>query len=196
MVFLWVLAISLSYFLGSLPSAHLVSNRKGCDPTRSGSGNPGATNVLRLVGRRAGVLVLLADFSKGSIAAAIGLLLDDTSLGLTCWLASVLGHVFPVTRKFRGGKGVATGAGGCWVLFPLVGGLCTVGFLLIAKISKKVSAASISIAVLMPLSVGLLGSDLKELLAAVSLSVLILVRHRANFKRLLSGSEHSLGTGG
>ena len=152
--------------------------------------------MLRLVGRRAGVLVLLADFSKGSIAAAIGLLLDDTSLGLTCWLASVLGHVFPVTRKFRGGKGVATGAGGCWVLFPLVGGLCTVGFLLIAKISKKVSAASISIAVLMPLSVGLLGSDLKELLAAVSLSVLILVRHRANFKRLLSGSEHSLGTGG
>ena len=196
MVFLWVLAISLSYFLGSLPSAHLVSNRKGFDPTRSGSGNPGATNVLRLVGRRAGVLVLLADFSKGSIAAAIGLLLDDISLGLTCWLASVLGHVFPVTRKFRGGKGVATGAGGCWVLFPLVGGLCTVGFLLIARISKKVSAASISIAVLMPLSVGLLGSDLKELLAAVSLSVLILVRHRANFKRLLSGSEHSLGTGG
>ena len=63
-------------------------------------------------------------------------------------------------------------------------------------VSKKVSAASISIAVLMPLSVGLLGSDLKELLAAVSLSVLILVRHRANFKRLLSGSEHSLGTGG
>ena len=196
MVFLWVLAISLSYFLGSLPSAHLVSNRIGFDPTRSGSGNPGATNVLRLVGRRAGVLVLLADFSKGSIAASIGLLLDDTSLGLTCWLASVLGHVFPVTRKFRGGKGVATGAGGCWVLFPLVGGLCTVGFLLIARISKKVSAASISIAVLMPLSVGLLGSDLKELLAAVSLSVLILVRHRANFKRLLSGSEHSLGTGG
>ena len=196
MVFLWVLAISLSYFLGSLPSAHLVSNRNGFAPTRSGSGNPGATNVLRLVGRRAGVLVLLADFSKGSIAAAIGLLLDDTSLGLACWLASVLGHVFPVTRKFRGGKGVATGAGGCWVLFPLVGGLCTVGFLLIAKISKKVSAASISIAVLMPLSVGLLGSDLKELLAAVSLSVLILVRHRANFKRLLSGSEHSLGTGG
>ena len=81
-------------------------------------------------------------------------------------------------------------------MFPLVGALCTVGFLLIARISKKVSAASISIAVLMPLSVGLLGSDLKELLAAVSLSVLILVRHRANFKRLLSGSEHSLGTGG
>ena len=153
MVFLWVLAISLCYFLGSLPSAHLVSNRKGFDPTQSGSGNPGATNVLRLVGRRAGILVLLADFSKGSIAAAIGLLIDDTSLGLTCWLASVLGHVFPITRKFRGGKGVATGAGGCWVLFPLVGGLCTVGFLLIARISKKVSAASISIAVLMPLSV-------------------------------------------
>ena len=103
MVFLWVLAISLCYFLGSLPSAHLVSTRKGFDPTQSGSGNPGATNVLRLVGRRAGILVLLADFSKGSIAAAIGLLIDDTSLGLTCWLASVLGHVFPITRKLKSG---------------------------------------------------------------------------------------------
>ena len=195
MVFLWVLAISLCYFLGSLPSAHLVSNRKGFDPTQSGSGNPGATNVLRLVGRRAGILVLLADFSKGSIAAAIGLLIDDTSMGLTCWLASVLGHVFPITRKFRGGKGVATGAGGCWVLFPLVGGLCTIGFLLVAKISKKVSVASISIAMLMPLCVGLFESDLEELFAALSLSILILVRHRANFKRLLKGSEHSLGTG-
>ena len=196
MVFLWVLAISLCYFLGSLPSAHLVSNRKGFDPTQSGSGNPGATNVLRLVGRRAGILVLLADFSKGSIAAAIGLLIDDTSLGLTCWLASVLGHVFPITRKFRGGKGVATGAGGCWVLFPLVGGLCTVGFLLVAIISKKVSVASISIEMLMPMCVGLIESDLEELFAALSMSILILIRHRAKFKRLLSGSEHSLGTGG
>ncbi len=195
MAFLWVLAISLSYLLGNLPSAHLVSNRKGFDPTQSGSGNPGATNVLRVAGRRAGVLVLLADFSKGSIAAAVGLLVDDTSLGLACWLASVLGHVFPITRKFKGGKGVATGAGGCWVLFPLVGAICTVGFSLIAKISKKASVASISIAVLMPLCVGLFGASIKELIAAVSLSVLILIRHRTNLQRLLSGSEHSLGIG-
>ena len=90
MVFLWVFAIFLSYFLGNLPSAHLASNRKGFDPTQSGSGNPGATNVLRVVGLRAGVLVLIADFSKGSIAAVIGLLIDGTSLGLACWLASVL----------------------------------------------------------------------------------------------------------
>ena len=191
MAFFWVLVISLSYFLGNLPSAHLVSNRKGFDPTQSGSGNPGATNVLRVVGKRAGALVLLADFSKGSLAAAIGLLVDGDSLGLACWVASVLGHIFPITRKFRGGKGVATGAGGCWVLFPLVGGLCTLGFLLIAKISKKASLASISIAILMPLCVGFLETDLKKLLVAISLSTLILVRHRANLKRLLDGSEHS-----
>ena len=195
MAFLWVLAISLSYFLGNLPSAHLVSSRKGFDPTQSGSGNPGATNVLRVAGRRAGVLVLIADFSKGSIAAAVGLLINDTSLGLACWLAAVLGHVFPVTRKLQGGKGVATGAGGCWVLFPLVGAICTVGFSLIAKITKKASIASISTAILMPLSVGIFGAEIKELVAAIVLSVLILVRHRANFKRLISGSEHSLGIG-
>ena len=195
MAFLWVLAIFLSYFLCNLRSAHLVSHRKGFDPTRSGSGNPGATNVLRVAGRSAGILVPIADFSKGSISAAAGLLIDDTSLGLACWLASVLGHVFPITRKFKGGKGVATGAGGCLVLFPLVGAICTVGFLLIAKISKKASIASISIAILMPLSVGLFGAEMKELIAAISLSVLILIRHRANFQRLLSGSEHSLGIG-
>jgi glycerol-3-phosphate acyltransferase PlsY len=195
MAFLWALSISLSYFLGNLPSAHLVSNRKGFDPTQSGSGNPGATNVLRVAGRRAGALVLIADFGKGSIGAAVGLLIDGTSLGLACWLASVAGHVFPITRKFQGGKGVATGAGGCLVLFPLVGVICTVGFLLIAKISKKASVASISIAMLMPLPVGLFGAELNELLAVVSLSILILIRHRANFRRLLSGSEHSLGIG-
>ena len=81
------------------------------------------------------------------------------------------------------------------MLFPLVGAICTVGFSLIAKISKKASVASISIAVLMPLCVGLFGASIKELIAAVSLSVLILIRHRTNLQRLLSGSEHSLGIG-
>ena len=81
------------------------------------------------------------------------------------------------------------------MLFPVVGAICTVGFSLIAKISKKASIASISIAILMPLSVGLLGAEMKELIAAISLSVLILIRHRSNFQRLLSGSEHSLGIG-
>ena len=192
MAFLWVLVITLCYFLGNLPSAHLVSNRRGLDPTQSGSGNPGATNVLRIIGRRAGALVLLADFSKGALSVTAGLIIDGTSLGLVCWVASVLGHIFPVTRRFQGGKGVATGAGGCWVLFPLVGAICSIGFLLIAKISKKASVASISIAILMPLCVGLLNSEINALIFATALSILILVRHRSNLQRLLSGSEHSI----
>lgn len=192
MAFLWVLVITLCYFLGNLPSAHLVSNRRGLDPTQSGSGNPGATNVLRIIGRRAGALVLLADFSKGALSVTAGLIIDGTSLGLVCWVASVLGHIFPVTRRFQGGKGVATGAGGCWVLFPLVGAICSIGFLLIAKISKKASVASISIAILMPLCVGLLNNEINALIFATALSILILVRHRSNLQRLLSGSEHSI----
>ena len=192
MAFLWVLVITLCYFLGNLPSAHLVSNRRGLDPTQSGSGNPGATNVLRIIGRRAGALVLLADFSKGALSVTAGLIIDGTSRGLGCWVASVLGHIFPVTRRFQGGKGVATGAGGCWVLFPLVGAICSIGFLLIAKISKKASVASISIAILMPLCVGLLNNEINALIFATALSILILVRHRSNLQRLLSGSEHSI----
>ena len=94
----WALVV-LAYFLGTLPSAHLVAGRSGVDPTQEGSGNPGATNVYRTAGWRAGVAVFMADLGKGMVATSIGLVVDGRSLGLACWAAAPLGRVAPAPRR-------------------------------------------------------------------------------------------------
>ena len=108
-----------AYLLGMFPSAWLATRRRGVDPTAAGSGNPGATNVYRTAGRRAGVLTLVGDLVKGAAAAGLGWAVGGHGLGVACGVAAVVGHVAPLTRLSRGGKGVATGAGMALVLFPL-----------------------------------------------------------------------------
>ena len=122
----WLLVVP-AYLLGTFPTAILVGRREGRDPTQEGSGNPGASNTFRTMGRRAGTIVLLGDVAKGALAAGVGLASGNRAVGVACGLAAVLGHVYPATRRFRGGKGVATGAGMALVLLPgvtlvLVGG--------------------------------------------------------------------------
>ena len=114
------LLVAVAYLLGTLPSAQLVAGRSGVDPTSAGSGNPGATNVYRTAGRRAGLVVFAADVGKGIAAVALGMAVAGRPLALACWVAATVGHVLPVTRRFRGGKGVATGGGGSIVLFPVL----------------------------------------------------------------------------
>ena len=188
----WALVV-LAYFLGTLPSAHLVAGRSGVDPTQEGSGNPGATNVYRTAGMRAGVAVFMADLGKGMLATAIGLVGDGRSLGLACWAAATLGHVAPVTRRFRGGKGVATGGGGALVLFPVVGVAIVAMFTLVARLSGKASLASISICVALPLGVAVTGRGWSEFAVAVVICALVLVRHRGNIRRLATGRERGWG---
>ena len=113
----WLLVVP-AYLLGTFPTAILVGRREGRDPTQEGSGNPGASNTFRTMGRRAGAIVLAGDVAKGALAAAAGLATGHRAVGVACGLAAVLGHVYPVTRGFRGGKGVATGAGMAIVLLP------------------------------------------------------------------------------
>src|SRR5689334_17894800 len=105
-----VVLVPLAYLAGMFPTARLVGGRTGHDPTHEGSGNPGASNVYRLAGRRAGAMVFLGDFAKGALAAGVGLAVGGRALGLACGAAAVAGHIAPVTRRFRGGKGVATAA--------------------------------------------------------------------------------------
>src|SRR4051812_14518120 len=100
-----------AYLLGCFPTAGIVGRRAGFDADSAGSGNPGASNSFRLGGVRAGVLVLVGDGAKGTVAAAAGLLVGGRALALAAGAAAVIGHVAPVTRRFRGGKGVATAAG-------------------------------------------------------------------------------------
>ena len=185
------LLVAVAYLLGTLPSAQLVAGRSGVDPTSAGSGNPGATNVYRTAGRRAGLVVFTADVGKGIAAVALGMAVAGRPLALACWVAATVGHVLPVTRRFRGGKGVATGGGGSIVLFPVLAVGSIVLFALVARVSGKASMGSIAIAVALPTAVAATGNGVGELLVAAGISALVLFRHLANIQRLIAGDEGS-----
>ncbi|MBJ30678.1 MAG: acyl-phosphate glycerol 3-phosphate acyltransferase [Acidimicrobiaceae bacterium] len=188
----WFL-VAVAYALGVLPSAQLVAGRSGVDPTAEGSGNPGATNVYRTAGRRAGLMVFFADAGKGALAAGLGLAVGDRSLGLACWAAATFGHVLPATRRFRGGKGVATGGGGSLVLFPILGLFVAALFVVVARVSGKASLGSIVIAVALPAGVAATGRGWCEFLVAAGIAAMVLVRHEGNIRRLVSGEEQGFG---
>ena len=185
------LVVVIAYVLGTLPSAQVVAGRSGVDPTSAGSGNPGATNVYRTTGRRAGLVVFAADVGKGIAAVALGMAVAGRPLALACWVAATVGHVLPVTRRLRGGKGVATGGGGSIVLFPVLAVGVIALFALVARVTGKASMGSIAIALALPVAVAAAGNTTREVLVAAAISALVLVRHVANIRRLLAGEEGS-----
>jgi acyl phosphate:glycerol-3-phosphate acyltransferase len=183
-----------AYLLGTFPSALVAARSEGVDPTAVGSGNPGATNVYRAAGRRAGVLTLAGDVVKGAGAAALGWAVGGHGLGVACGVAAVVGHVAPVTRLFRGGKGVATGAGMAAVLFPLAALVSAAAFVLVTAVGRTVSLGSISAVAVLPAAAGGLGAPGREVAALAGCAVLVIARHRANIGRLWRGEEPRLGT--
>ena len=182
-----------SYLIGTFPTAILVGRQTGHDPTSEGSGNPGASNVMRLMGWKAGVLVFAMDMGKGAIAAAVGLGLDDHRGAYVLGVAAVLGHVFPITRHFKGGRGVATAAGVLAVVFPLVLLILAVVWIAIARGLHKASIASVVCAVLFPLIVLARGGGKLDLFVTTGLAVVVIVRHFSNLRRLVRGEELGLG---
>ncbi len=182
-------ALLLAYALGTLPTAIVIGARRGIDPTASGSGNPGATNMYRTGGRRAGAMVLVVDLLKGAVPAAAGLVLDGSTLGLAMGAAAVVGHVFPVQRRFRGGKGVATAAGVGLVVMPVVAAALAVVFVVTAKITGRASIASITISVLWPVGAAIAGRPAVEVVLTAFIGSLVIVRHRSNIRRLLERDE-------
>ncbi len=188
--------IVASYLLGTFPTALLVGRRRGVDPTRSGSGNPGATNVARTAGRAAGIATLVGDLAKGGLAAGLGWAVGGHGLGVACGVAAVVGHVLPVTRGFRGGKGVATAAGMAIVLFPaaaLVGGVV---FAVVVAVSRMVSLGSVVGTAALPVAAAAFGAPAREVAGLVVCAVLVVVRHRDNLVRLAHGEERRLGSTG
>ena len=186
----WVVA---AYLVGTFPTAQLVAARWGVDPTRAGSGNPGATNVARTAGRGAGVATLVGDLGKGALAAGVGWAVGGHGLGVACGVAAVVGHVLPVTRRFRGGKGVATGAGMALVLFPLALAAAALVFAVVLAASRTVSLASIVAVALLPAAAGLTGAGGAEVAALAGCAALVVVAHRDNIVRLAHGDERRLG---
>lgn len=187
----WLLVVP-AYLLGTFPTAIVVGNREGRDPTREGSGNPGASNTFRTMGRRAGATVLLGDLTKGAVAAGAGLATGNRAVGVACGLAAVLGHVAPATRRFRGGKGVATGAGMAAVLLPLPALGLAVLWALAVRIVGAASAGSVAVAVGLPLAALAVGRPAGEVAAFSACGVLVVARHRGNLARLRRGDERSL----
>jgi glycerol-3-phosphate acyltransferase PlsY len=183
-----------SYLLGTFPTARLASRRRGVDPTVAGSRNPGATNVYRTAGRRAGVLTLVGDVVKGAAAAGLGWAVGGHGLGVACGVAAVVGHVAPLTHPSRGGKGVATIAGMALVLFPLAALVSGAAFAVVTALTRTVSLGSITAGLVLPVAAGALGAPGREVAALAVCAVLVIARHRANIGRVRRGEEPHLGT--
>lgn len=189
-----VLLIVIGYFAGSLSSAIIYARLTGqTDPRKVGSGNPGATNMLRTQGKKAAVLVLAGDILKGVIPIIIGHLLGLSSfwLGLVA-LAAIVGHLFPVFFAFKGGKGVATTIGVVIALSPSLGLCCLLTWGIMALVFRYSSLASLTMAISLPFYAYLL-HELALLPSMLLVAALIIIRHRSNIHKLLLGKESKIG---
>ena len=191
-----VLIIVASYLVGSVSTAVLVSRAMGLpDPRAEGSGNPGATNVLRLGGRKAGVLTLLGDLLKGVLPVLVAAWLSDSPTVITlAAVAAFLGHLYPVFFRFKGGKGVATALGAVTALVWPLGLAMAATWLVVAGLSRYSSLASMLAATLAPLYGAWMGLPVVIVAGVMLMSVLLLMRHAANISRLLAGEESRIGS--
>ncbi len=190
-----LLLVLLAYVLGSLSTAILVSKALNLpDPRKEGSGNPGATNVLRLGGKKAAIMTLLGDALKGFVPVLLARMLDFDPLALgLVGLAAFLGHLFPVFFGFKGGKGVATALGVLSGFDWALGLSVLLTWIAVAALTRYSSLAALVAAALAPLYVVLLiGSNALAVLTAV-LAALLFWRHKANIERLLKGEESRIG---
>ena len=189
---MWWLLVPVAYLIGTFPSASIVARANGVDIRTVGSGNPGASNVTRVLGWRKGLWVFVLDAAKGALAAGLGLWAAGRPAGYVLGAAAVIGHVFPVWQRFRGGKGVATGGGVFAVLSPIVFVVITVVWAVVSKLTKKASLASIIAIALLPIGVAVARRSWWEVLATIGLCLLVMARHLGNIQRLITRREHAL----
>src|SRR5262245_23228277 len=203
---LLLLVAVLSYLLGAVPFGYLIGRWRGVDILAQGSGNIGATNVGRLLGKRWGIVVFLLDFAKGAVPVVLAGLLPDPvevdllpdTLPVVAGVAAFLGHLFPVYLGFRGGKGVATGAGVIAILVPWIPVGVLVAWAIVLAATRFMSLASLTAAVLLfVLRLVLTAGPWQREHLVITLfcalgSVLVIVRHQGNIRRLLAGTEHRL----
>lgn len=184
----------LSFLIGSIPTGLLIAKTKGIDLRKVGSGNIGATNVLRSVGKEAALFTLIGDIAKGVLPVAIGKffglgIFDAGILGIF----SILGHNFSLFLKFKGGKGVATSIGVLLAFSPHVALLTITIWLLTARWTRYSSLSALIAFGLLPLSIYMLDYSKEKMIIAVVIAGLIFVRHTANIKRLMQGTESKIG---
>ena len=183
--------IILSYLFGSISTSTIICRIKNVDIKKIGSGNAGATNTVRALGKKYGALVLVLDILKGIIPTLIASTLSTNSLTLPvlCAFSTVLGHVFPIYFSFKGGKGAATFIGTILVLFPIGALICFITWISVIFLSGYVGLATILAAIIFPLSILIVGK-MNLIFFGVTAMLFVLIAHYKNFIRLLQGKEN------
>ena len=189
-----ILITIFSYLLGSIPTGYIIGALAGIDIRKVGSGNVGATNVARTVGKTKGLLTLTADVAKGFIPVFVALRfgLSNTAVA-SVGVAAFLGHLYPVFLKFQGGKGVATALGVLLALAPMATLVLVAVFGVVVFFSRIASVSSIAAAVAAPITLWSFSYPPTIVAVSVFLAVMIIFRHRENIRRLLAGTEPRFG---
>ncbi|WP_214707873.1 MULTISPECIES: glycerol-3-phosphate 1-O-acyltransferase PlsY [unclassified Exiguobacterium] len=188
-----IIIILISYLLGAIPFA-LIVGKLGykVDVREHGSGNLGTTNTFRVLGKKAGTLVLLGDMGKGLVAALLPLLFGNEMSLLLAGIPAIIGHSYPVFAKFKGGKSVATSAGVLLAAFPWFFVVVVGTFLVTLFVSKMVSLSSMAAAavgIVTVVTYGVIAKDWLPLIVIVPLALFIIIKHRTNWQRICSGTE-------
>lgn len=182
-----VLPIFAAYLIGNISPATLIARASGVDIRNEGSGNPGTTNMLRVMGKKAAVFTLFIDILKGVIAVLIGKYFGGEPLAVICGLAVFAGHVFPVIYKFKGGKGIATAFGVLLALNIQMALLC-LGIAAVAFVTaRRVSVGSLLGAIALPVFARFFMPDYIVVFAVMA--IIVIIKHRGNIRRLLHGEE-------
>jgi glycerol-3-phosphate acyltransferase PlsY len=189
------LAVVIAYLLGSIPFAFLAGKARGIDLRTVGSGNLGAANVFRNLGRSWGVAVMAADIGKGVLAVVIAKAITDDPWPAIAAGAAMAGHVFPVWLRFKGGKGVAVGGGALIGLVPVAAAISLAIWLVVLLVTRYSSLASITAAVAAPILTIALGEPWSSVIFTLLASIAVLVLHRGNMARLLRHEESRIQLG-
>lgn len=192
----FALTALVSYLLGSIPTGYLAAKARGIDIRSVGSGNIGATNAFRVLGKSAGTTVLLIDALKGFLACryiAFGPGAPSEMHQMVAGLFAILGHNYTCWLKFKGGKGIATSAGVLLALTPLGFAIALAVFIVVLLLSKYVSLSSICAAAVLPVAVWLTGGSPRLIGLCAFLSAMAIYKHRANISRLMAGTESRIG---
>jgi glycerol-3-phosphate acyltransferase PlsY len=187
-----IVAVAFGYLVGSIPFSFLLSRQRGVDLRRAGSGNIGASNVLRTTGAGAAVAAMLLDGVKGAMAVVVAQMLSvDLAVTVAAGCAAVIGHVCPVWLRFHGGKGVATTAGAFVVLAPSALAFAALVFGLVVGVTRFVSAGSIAGAITLAVAAAVSAPRVIAIGAAAA-ALIVLYRHRDNMTRLVAGTERRI----
>ena len=182
----------VSYFLGAIPSGYLITKKiKGFDIRDYGSGNPGAANVYRIVGRKAGWATFICDALKGAVAVMLAKFIapDVTWLPIACGFMAICAHLWTVFLKFRGGKGVATSAGVFGALLPIPTGIAFLSFILVVWRTGRISPGSILACIVLPIAAWLTGASLPYIIFCAIVAAIVIYKHIPNIKRMLANKE-------